>query len=268
MGNGDNRILGGTGYNTITAGDGCYVIFGGVAVLTFVDDNIEGDSTLLAFSGQTTVQPDGWVDYTDGLLVSAVSTDTNTGAGATITVGQGNNFVVGGYGSATITTGDGINVVIGGNGEANFAGAGWLDMVASVAPVPTTSSNTITVGEGDNIVIGGIGADTITAGDGENIVFGDDGMVSFTNFNRNSVEGQTWDAVQDVILLSAQTTYPTVGAADTITAGSGNLVIFGGVGNDTITTNRCAADAGGSRTGHPGDRRQPGSTSSSAAPAP
>jgi hypothetical protein len=93
------------------------------------------------------------------------------------------------------------------------------------------------VGNGDNIIIGGIGADTITAGDGENIVFGDAGMVSFTNFNRNQVEGQTFDVVDDVILLKAQSTYPTVGAADTITVGSGNEVIFGGIGNDTITTN-------------------------------
>ena len=39
-----------------TAGDGNNVIFGADAVLTFVDTTIEGDSTLLAFSGQTTVR--------------------------------------------------------------------------------------------------------------------------------------------------------------------------------------------------------------------
>ena len=109
-------------------------------------------------------------------------------------------------------------------------------MVASVAPVPTTASNTIAVGEGDNIIIGGIGADTITAGDGENLIFGDDGMVTFTNFTSTAVQGQAWNTVEDVILLTAQTTYPTVGGADTITAGTGNVVIFGGVGNEAITT--------------------------------
>ena len=238
---GNDRILGGTGTNTITDTGGSNVIFGADGVLTFVDDNIEGDSTLLAFSGQTTLQDDGYVDYTDGLLVSAVSTDTNLGGGATITVADGQNLIVTGYGSSTVTAGDGTNIIIGGNGEAHFAGAGWLDVAESLAPVPTTSVNTITAGNGDNIIIGGIGGDTITAGDGENIVFGDAGMVTFTGFNRNPVEGQSWDVVDDVILSIAQATYPTVGAADTIGVGSGNVVIFGGTGNDTITTNSMPA---------------------------
>ncbi len=234
-GNGDDRILGGVGNNTITDGDGNNVIFGADGVLTFTDDNIEGDSTLLAFSGRTYLRQDGWTVYSDGLLVSAVSTDTNLGGTDTIMTGNGQNLIVGGFGSANITAGEGQNIIIGGNGEANFAGAGQLDLVESVAPVPTTASNVIAAGDGTNIIIGGLGTNTITSGNGENIVFGADGEVTFTNFVRTQTEGEYWDTVEDTVYAEAQSIYPTLGGNDTISLGTGNDVVFGGAGNDTIT---------------------------------
>ncbi|HEX4367246.1 MAG TPA: calcium-binding protein, partial [Rhodopila sp.] len=244
---GNDRILGGTGSNMITDAGGSNVIFGADGVLNFVQDTIEGDSTLLAFSGQSCLAPDEeWTIYTDGLLVSAVSTDTNAGGTDTIIAGDGQNLIVGGYGSSTITAGNGQNIIIGGNGMVNFAGAGMLSLVESTVPVPSTASNTITAGDGNNIIIGGVGSDTITAGNGMDVVFGDAGEVTFSHFNRYSVESQfadsqsvgdqSFDAVDDTVYATALTIYPTVGGTDTITLGSGNVVVFGGTGNDIITT--------------------------------
>jgi Ca2+-binding RTX toxin-like protein len=194
-GQGNNRILGGTGNNTITTGDGRNIIFGADGELTFVDDIIEGDSTLLAFSGQTYIGSDGWNIYANGLLLSAVSIDTTIGGTETIVAGVGQNLIVGGYGSANITACD-----------------------------------------GQNIIIGGLGTNTITGGNGENIVFGADGGGHVQQLRSLQCRGSTWDAVEDTVYASAQSIYQTLGGNDTITLGTGNVVVFGGSGNDSITT--------------------------------
>jgi mucin-19 len=245
-GTGNDRILGGSGTNAITDTGGSNVIFGGDGVLTFVDDNIEGDSALLAFSGLTTAGAGDWTLYTDGQLVSAVSTDTTKDGNDTIVAGDGQNLIVGGTGSNTITAGNGQDIVVNGNAEIGFAGTGELQQVQSTAPVPTpgATTNSITVGNGNDIIIGGIGTNTITAGNGADIVFGADGNVIFTNFVRTTIEGQPWDTVEDTVVSRAQSTYLSLGGNNTITVGSGNDVVMGGPGNDTITTGGTMAPAG------------------------
>src|SRR5208282_93369 len=51
------------------------------------------------------------------------------------------------------------------------------------------------------------------------------------------------DEVEDTVVAEAQSNYLTLGGIDTITLGSGNDVIIGGPGNDTITL---ASSPGGS----------------------
>jgi hypothetical protein len=233
---GNDRILGGLGTNVIRDAGGSNVIFGADGALTFVDDTIEGDATLLAFSGQTKAGTGGWTIYSAGLLVSAISTDLTSGGNDTILAGGGQNLIVGGFGSSKITAGDGQNIIIGGNGQANAAGAGFLDQVETLAPAATTASNTITAGNGSNIIIGGLGADKITAGNGPDIVFGDAGEVTFSTFTRTKVTGQPFDTVADPVYAEAQSIASSLGGADTITLGKGNIAVFGGNGNDTIKT--------------------------------
>jgi Ca2+-binding RTX toxin-like protein len=238
-GTGNNRILGGSGSNKITTtGAGSNIIFGANGVLTFVDDDIEGDSTLLAFSGITCQGSNGWIEYLDGLLVSAVSTSLNTGGTNTIVAGAGQNLIVGGAGSNTITAGNGQNIVIGHNGQVTFCGAGFIQLVESIDPTsgPSMGTDVISVGSGNNIVIAGLGAGSITGGNGSNIVFGDQGEVSFGNFYWYQVWNQPWDAVEDCVAVQAQTIDPAQGGNDSITLGTGHNVVFGGAGNDTIRT--------------------------------
>jgi Ca2+-binding RTX toxin-like protein len=245
-GAGNDRIIGGPNADKITDSGGSNVIFGGDAILTFVDDYIEGDSTLLAFSGFSYAGTNGFTIYGVGLLASAVSTDTTTDGTDTITAGDGQNLIVGGSGSNTITAGNGQDIIVGNNAQIGFAGAGELQIVQSTAPVPLpgVTVDQITVGDGNDIIIGGIGNNTIKGGNGSDIVFGADGEVTFTNFVRSSVEGQPWDAVEDTVLAEAQSNYLTLSGADTITLGSGNDVVIGGSGNDTITL--AAGNPGGS----------------------
>jgi Ca2+-binding RTX toxin-like protein len=235
-GTGNDRILGGVGSDTIHDSGGGNVIFGDDGILTFVDDHIEGDSGLLAFGGLCSTGSNGWIIYSDGLLVSAVSTDPTVGGTDAITTGAGQDLVVGGAGSDTISAGDGQNIVVGDNGQITYCGAGFLESVQSIYPSSGTGNDVISVGAGNNIIVAGLGADKITGGNGENIVFGDDGQFTYSNFNRYSVRGQPWDVVQDCVYAEAVTLDPSLGGNDTITLGTGHNVIFGGAGNDIIKT--------------------------------
>ena len=140
--------------------------------------------------------------------------------------------------------GDGNNVILGDSGTANFdAGTGDLVAIFSTyvgAPVGgtrryrrrglgTSSDDTIKVGTGNNVIFGGSGADTITAdsvnpggiqiGGINDIILGDDGEADFT------------DGVVTLVI----STNTNDGGDDTISAGNGNDVVFGGLGADTIT---------------------------------
>ena len=129
------------------------------------------------------------------------------GGNDTITVGNGNNVIVGGLGADTITTGTGSNVVLGDSGFAVFnpstgtttsfgnlievasdpvtfaSGAPQLDLTTRQYRISECRAHdTITLGNGNNVVIGGADADTIVVGaTGQNVIIGDDGEADYTN---------------------------------------------------------------------------------------
>ncbi|MCC6233854.1 MAG: hypothetical protein IT580_14495, partial [Verrucomicrobiales bacterium] len=84
-------------------------------------------------------------------------------------------------------------------------------------------------GRGANVILGGTGADQIRAGgdDSPDVILGDNGEALF-----DEVTG---------LLLQAQTTHPDEGAGDSIVAGDGANVIFGGSGSDSITAGDAVA---------------------------
>ncbi|BAU91131.1 GLUG domain-containing protein [Methylorubrum populi] len=198
FGAGNNVVLGGAGGDTIKGGDRGAVILGDNGIVTF-DAN--------------------------GLIRRALSLDTAIGGDDSITVGNGNNVVLGGTGRDAITIGDGNNVVLGDSGQADFE-AGILVEIASISPA-VGDKDTIAVGSGRNTVIGGAGGDSITAGlrngatigTGTNVILGDAGHVRLTAAG---------------LPILAETTYDNVGGDDTITVGDGVAVILGGSGGDII----------------------------------
>ncbi len=85
----------------------------------------------------------------------------------TITLGDGNNVVIGGAGADTIVVGaTGANVIIGDDGEADYTNGILTDIFSTDGTLGIGGNDTISGpngtpgGSGDNVVIGGIGADT------------------------------------------------------------------------------------------------------------
>ncbi|GMA79011.1 hypothetical protein GCM10025880_54280 [Methylorubrum aminovorans] len=198
FGTGNNVVLGGAGGDTIKGGDkGAFIL---------------GDNGVVTFDAL-------------GLIRRALSLDTAIGGDDSITVGNGDNVVLGGSGRDTITAGDGSNVVLGDSGQADFE-AGALIEIASLSP-EVGDKDTIALGSGRNTVIGGAGGDSITAGfrngvkvgTGTSVILGDAGHVRLTAAG---------------LPILAETTYDNVGGDDTITVGDGVAVILGGSGSDTI----------------------------------
>ena len=165
----------------------------------------------------------------------AGDTDVVDGSGLTtipslITVGNGNDTLIGGGGANTIIAGNGDNTIYG-NGIGNS---------------PNTSlkiqdpSNTITVGNGNNIIYGNYsgsgyqgGNNTITAGDGNNTIYG--------NYGEGGLPFDGAEGSNNTITVGNgdNTIYGNYGDADggeggsnTIIAGNGNDVIYGNAGGN------------------------------------
>ena len=235
LGDGDNIVIGGAGADSLTVGRGNNVVFGDGASLTYADITLDGDAKTLAFSGRIALGANGFITFSDGMLLSAVSTDPTIGGDDSIAAGSGQNLIVGGAGNDTVTAGDGANIVIGDNGQVTYTSAAIISTIQTINPESGGGADAITLGNGTNIVLGGLGADAITLGNGRNIALGDDGQVSFTNGSYYRVAGHDWDEVTDGIVGDVKTIDPALGGGDTIMAGTGDNLIMGGVGNDTIS---------------------------------
>jgi Ca2+-binding RTX toxin-like protein len=223
--------------DTTAATGGSDVIVGGGGtadniVLAGVGDDRVNQAPLLVTdpapavsTGQDIVLGDnGYVTWNGaGLITGFASTEPALGGDDLISVGDGNNIVVGGFGNDTITTGVGVDVVLGDNGQVSYTPDTTLllQAVTTDAVNATGGNDTIIAGEGDNLILAGVGADTVTTGAGTDLVLGDNGQ-----FN--------WDAAG--LLTDFASTDPTLGADDVIAAGDGDNIVVGGFGNDTITT--------------------------------
>lgn len=193
-------------------------------------------------------------NQTDGVVRDAsriITVDDALGDIDTIYAGAGDDQVFGGAG-ADILHGEADDDTIVGD-------AGRLDKIADPAAtvdvftpgqqapeVPTVHAwlrtKSFTIGAGDqiygdaghDILLGGFGADTLSAGEGNNIVLGDDGQIDYARSLRAPVGTAGADADPfDMDLIESLSTSAN-GAADTITAGSGDDLIIGGRFGDTI----------------------------------
>jgi hypothetical protein len=189
-----NVIIGGNGAGAITVGGGT--------------DTIIGHNGLMVWSGRN--------------LVGFASENPEDAGNETITMGAGNDIVIGGSGSNTITATSGNEIVVGDNATILYDANDDVDSIQSTDLVNTTAyggNNTIKLGNGNDLVIGGLGANNITVGNGDSSIIASDGTISLTNN----------------VLTMAQTLNPTLGAGDTVRVGTGMNVVIGGPGNDTIT---------------------------------
>ena len=197
------------GNDGIVGGDGTNIVFGGAG-----NDSFNGGSGLDVVLGD-----DGMVTLDDQRRPALVQTTDPTVAGNdTIYLGSGGGFALGGGGNDSVHASGGNNVLLGDDGRIAWDIQGRLSAIVSTDPGVGGADRLGADGGGSNIVIGGAGNDAIrTAGAG--ILFGDDGELDFT-------AGR---------LVRAMTLDEAVAGSDSIAAGAGQNVIFGGGGSDVLT---------------------------------
>jgi Ca2+-binding RTX toxin-like protein len=139
-GNGNDFIIAGTGFDKITGGDGNKIVLG----------------------------DDGFVKWAGTLLVEIASQDPGVSQDSTfantITLGNGNDVVIGGSGANHITVGTGNDIIGGANDELDFDAQGRYSTFESV--FPAFGMNNTIVASGSGIIIGGDGNNAIFAGPG------------------------------------------------------------------------------------------------------
>ena len=200
----------------ITVGGSGNVVFGGAGGDTISASNTAGLNVIFGDNGKA-------IFDSAGHPVHIETTDPSVGGDDRIDAGVGPAVVIGGVGSDQITAGSdtAASIILGDNGMADFS-QGLLTSIQTTSP-DQGSDDTINVGGGSDVIFGGSGADLINAnvsmtGTGNDVIVGDNGSATF-------VGG---------LITSIQSSDPTFGGNDTITAGSGRDIIVGGGGADQI----------------------------------
>jgi hypothetical protein len=163
-------------------------------------------------------RPDGWIQH----LSKVGTVDPGYKSNLKITTGNGNDIIVAGPGQDTITGGDGDKIILGDDGELKWSG-GVLSQIFSqdeTVSLGNPRANTITLGNGNDIVFGGSGTNTITLGNGNDIVAPANGQLDFDASGTPT---------------TFETVFPTSGANNQVTLGSGAGVLIGGPGQNAIT---------------------------------
>jgi Ca2+-binding RTX toxin-like protein len=233
------------GVDGITTGTGNDIVIGGFAGDTI--DVSSGHNIVVGDDGQIdysradrTATPGADTDASDIDLIESLSTTTGGGIDTITTLG-GDDIILGGRFGDTISVGDGDNLVIGDSGRITAADANTPHQLAGqsitlglIESFEFTDGGIdgITTGTGNDIVIGGFAGDTIDVSSGHNIVLGDDGQIDFARADRGAGLGSDTDASDIDLIESLSTTVG--GGVDTITTLGGNDVILGGRAGDLI----------------------------------
>lgn len=273
-GGGHNVIYGGTGNDIISVGAGDNIIFGNGPDSDTTSGGTSISGTLIAATptGDTVGSNTIYAGGTHGIMEAGTPKDVFSGGGAnTIFGGAGGNLITGGSGRSvifgsygqvsldgaggivaltaaqsmggnnSIQGGSGAEVILGGAGHNSIGGGGGSDIILAVtgtvdgakgvgAPgsytitssAAGTGDSTVDGGSGNDVIMGGIGSDSLLGGTGSDTIFGDLGVLVRDR------------AVGDANLISAETSNESLGAGDTIIAGAGNDIVFGGKGADSI----------------------------------
>jgi len=236
-GGANDSVDGGTGDNVILGDHGSY----DGTTLTSVPTDVDGSDTITTGLGRDLIIAGGAGDSVsagdgenvilgdygsfDGVdLISALTGDDGNDS---VTSGSGNDWVILGQGDDTADLGNGNNRVLGDSGTID-------------ATVVTSTENaeggqdSITTGTGNDIVIAGSGNDTVDGGDGNNFVLGDAGTRNDTAGTLTS-ERTLGDGVDDLTTGTGDDWVFGGGNTDLIDAGNGNNVVLGDSGTHNGT---------------------------------
>ena len=218
------------GSDTINVGGTDSVVIGGA----------DGDTITVSGNNNIALGDNGSVKYYNAANVGAVygdslnlglhtveTTSDSVGDVDTVTISGNKNVAMGGEAGDTIGIGGSDNVVIGDGGRYTVLSD---RLIAESKSDTEGGSDTITTGDGKNAIIGGTDADTITTGAGNDIIVGDGGKV-IMDTGRNALMVTN----KDRNITGAGLEDGSAGG-DTIDAGNGRNVVFGGLDSDHIKT--------------------------------
>lgn len=246
-GDGNNIVIGGLGNDTATTMGGHDIIFGDQGEITLLASGVRSLITSAdpARGGEDHVTSGGGDDFVIGGLGSDVivtsegadiilsdhgiiqitpannfnlisSSDASLGGEDVVDAGAGENIVLGGDGADVIVSGDDQDTLFGDNASLSYL-EGVIVSITTLAQ-NVGSDDTISSGGGGDLVLGGFGGDTIRADDGDDTVLGDNGTLNYTAG----------------ILFTIKTIAPDQGAADSISGGGDDDLLFGGTAGDSI----------------------------------
>ena len=218
------------GTDTINVGGTDSVVIGGA----------DGDTITVSGNNNIALGDNGSVKYYNAANVGAVygdslnlglhtveTTSDSVGDVDTVTISGNKNVAMGGAAGDTIGIGGSDNVVIGDGGRYTVLSD---RLIAESKSDTEGGRDTITTGDGKNAIIGGTDADTITTGAGNDIIVGDGGKV-IMDTGRNALMVTN----KDRNITGAGLEDGSAGG-DTIDAGNGRNVVFGGLDSDHIKT--------------------------------
>jgi len=223
-GEGDDTVYGDAGDDILSGGVGTNVLYGGTGDDTFIGG--DGADSFEGGAGQDNLD---YSDSNEGVTVNLTDHDLSGGDADNDTILGGIDGAIGsdyddtliGFDSENTDPGDAFtNEFYGGGGDDYIDGRGGDDILDG-----GTGNDTIIGGDGDDTIAGGEGDDTITGGEGSDTVDGGDGddVIDTSGPNSNGTAA------------SPDLGYPGLYPADT-DPNDDKDVVYGGAGNDTITT--------------------------------
>ncbi|WP_185804539.1 calcium-binding protein [Pontivivens nitratireducens] len=241
LGEGLNRVIGGSGEinitqgrietalgtdgvtsndDTITTGAANDLVIGGYGADTLTLG--AGDNALLGDTGRILF------DASDNRLISMLSDMDGSDGADRVTTLQGRDYAILGSRADIADLGEGDNIVVGEGGVIDLHTG-----TASTGQAVFGGNDRITTAGGADIVLGGSGADILTLGAGANLILGDSGTITFTATRAAMVLTSTSNPFDGI-----DTVTTTTGADVAILGGGGDVADLGA--ND----NKVLADSG------------------------
>jgi Ca2+-binding RTX toxin-like protein len=235
----NNQVTGSAGPNLIQVGSGGDSIAGGagndtIDVGSAISD--AGNNTIAGGGGQDIIQDfdNGNNQIYAGSVVSlgtalAQGGTASNSAGDFISVGNGNNTIVGGEGNDTINVGSGDNTLILGPGSDIFVGGIQTGEYDEITP----SEEYVVRGSGpfDDVEVG-LSGQRSTSDAGISGYVGNTIADNQIGAGSDTIYGGTGNSF--VLLPNGNNYVDAGGGNDTIYASIGDNTIFGGAGDDTI----------------------------------
>jgi Ca2+-binding RTX toxin-like protein len=259
-----NRLNGGAGADTLKGGGGNDALYGGAGADTLTggtgNDTYRVDNAgdvVVESAGQGTDTVQSWVNYTLGanlenlrLLGTAPLNGTGNGLANVLYANSGNNILKGGTGADTVSYQYGATAGVTASlavTTAQATGGSGSDTLLSIENLTGSAyKDALTGNAAANALDGGVGADTLIGRDGNDTYLVDNAgdVVTETNASatqidtvQSSLANYTLGAnVENLRLLGTANLNGTGnGLANVLYANSGNNILKGGTGADTVS---------------------------------